>query len=172
MKRLILTLAVLAAPGLAVGQTATTAPDPDTTVSSEWAVTTPTGELTETGAALYRSDDASTAAAEATLREVIAAAQDGEFVHPDMSESVAAQMAAQQATLVPLVQGFGAIREVQYAGLENYAEHFLVAFDNALTEWVIGFNDDGKIGILRFRPAPAEAVQALAAPAAEQPLVQ
>jgi len=31
-----------------------------------------------------------------------------------------------------------------------------VLFTNAETEWMIGFNDDGRIGVLLFRPAPTE----------------
>lgn len=168
MKRLILTLAVLAAPGLAFAQTATTASDPDKPVASEWAVTTPTGEpIAGAASALWLDEDQRVAAAEETLREVIASAQAGEFDHPDMSAGTRASFEPQNATLVPIVQGFGAMGEIHHIGLENGAERFHVAFENAQTEWVIGFNDDGKIGILLFKPAETEDVAAAPEPAAE-----
>ncbi|QBX36942.1 hypothetical protein E4M02_04105 [Brevundimonas sp. S30B] len=96
------------------------------------------------------------ARAERTLREVIAAAQSGEFDYSVFSDSLAVQIRAQSAQVTPLVQGFGALRSVTYAGEQQGADLFEVVFANAETQWIIGFDEDDKVGALLFRPKPEE----------------
>lgn len=94
------------------------------------------------------------ARAERTLREIIAAAQAGQFDYSIFSDSLAAQIRPQAAQVTPLIQGFGALRSVTYAGEQQGADLFEVVFANAETQWVIGFDEDDKVGALLFRPKP------------------
>lgn len=95
------------------------------------------------------------ARAERTLREIIAAAQTGEFDYSVFSDNLATQIRGQAAQVTPLVQGFGELRSVTHAGEQQGAALFEVVFANAETQWVIGFDEDDKIGVLLFRPKPA-----------------
>jgi anthranilate synthase component 2 len=53
----------------------------------------------------------------------------------------------------PLIVGFGPVLAVDFVGNQNGADLFAVIFANAATEWVIGFNEAGKVAALLFRPA-------------------
>ena len=161
----LILLATLAAPGVALAQTAETTV-PDTEPSPEWTVT-PADPAPDV-AAVWLDPDQRIEAVEETLREIIASAQAGDFTHPDMSENLAKSIEGQKATLLPVVQGFGALQSVEHQGLENGAERFRVDFETAETEWIIGFNDDGKIGLLLFRPATPPVPEAPSAPEAPE----
>lgn len=94
------------------------------------------------------------AAAETALEAVIAAAQSGTMNYDDMTDSLAEQVRAQEATVTPILQGFGALQAVEHRGQENGAELFLVTFAEEVTQWIVGLDPEGKIAILLFRPAP------------------
>jgi hypothetical protein len=92
--------------------------------------------------------------AEAVLRAQIAAMQAGAPDYNAMTPGLADAVREQEAAVTPLIQGFGALRGIAYAGSENGADLFAVMFEKAATQWVIGLNADGKIGAMLFRPAP------------------
>ena len=97
------------------------------------------------------------AAAEAALKASIAAGQSGTLNYDDMTDDLATQVRPRAATLTPIIQGFGALKSVEHQGRQNGAERFLVTFANAVTQWNISLNAEGKITVLLFRPAPAPA---------------
>lgn len=92
-------------------------------------------------------------AAESTLRTLIAGVQAGALDYSLMSDDLAARVRTQEAAITPLLQGFGAVVAVDFVGSQNGADLFGVTFANEATEWVIGFNDAGKVAALLFRPA-------------------
>lgn len=102
---------------------------------------------------------------EETLRTVIASLQAGTPDYSVMTTDLATQMRAREATILPLIQGFGTIQSFDFAGSRNEADVFVVNFASAQTEWFIGMDDDGKVAALLFRPAQ-EAAAATPAPAA------
>ena len=87
------------------------------------------------------------------LRDVIAAGQAGTIDYSKMTDGLAAQMRAQEAQAVPLLQSFGAVQAVDFVRSEDDIDYFAVTFANAATLWGIGLTDDGKISALLFRPA-------------------
>ena len=99
------------------------------------------------------SDPAKVAAAEAMLRNTIAAMQAGTPNYGDMSDDLAAKVREQSAAITPLIQSFGKMQSLAHVGAENGAELFLVGFDNQITQWIIAQNDEGEIVALLFRPA-------------------
>jgi hypothetical protein len=103
------------------------------------------------------------AASEETLRTIIAGAQAGAIDYSLMTDDLASKVREQEATVMPLIQGFGAVQAVDFIGPQDGADLFVVAFAKAETQWVIGFNEAGKVAALLFRPAPEPG----AAPAAQ-----
>ena len=93
------------------------------------------------------------ARSEEVLRAVIAAAQGTGFDYADFTTGLGTQIRQQEAQVIPLIKGFGAIKTVQYVRQEGEAQMFKVTFDNQVTEWMIGFDADDKIAALLFRPA-------------------
>jgi hypothetical protein len=93
------------------------------------------------------------AAHETTLLATIAAAQAGTIDYDTMTPEMAAPVRAQEATVVPLLQGLGTVQTVEHKGEVQGAQHFLVVFENAATDWFISLNAEGKIDGLVFRPA-------------------
>lgn len=91
--------------------------------------------------------------AEAVLRDIIAGAQAGSIDYALMSDDLAARVREQEATIQPLIVGFGPVQAVDFVGSQNGADLFAVIFANAATEWVIGFNEADKVAALLFRPA-------------------
>ena len=106
-----------------------------------------------------------TAASEETLRTVIASLQAGTPDYSLMTADLATQMRTREATIVPLIKGFGVIQSFDFAGSRNEADVFVVNFAAAETEWFIGMDDDGKVAALLFRPAQEAAPAPTAAPA-------
>jgi hypothetical protein len=92
--------------------------------------------------------------AEGALRAVIADLAGGRFDPELFTEELGSQIRSQLPTLRPVVQGFGAIGPIDAQGVANGTNQFLVTFENAVTQWVIGLNEDGRISALLFRPAP------------------
>lgn len=93
------------------------------------------------------------ARSEEALRAVIAAAQGTGFDYADFTTGLGTQIRQQEAQVIPLIKGFGAIKTVQYVRQEGEAQMFKVTFDNQVTEWMIGFDAEDKIAALLFRPA-------------------
>lgn len=92
--------------------------------------------------------------AEETLRAIIASAQAGAMDYSTMTDNLAGQVRQQEAQVLPLIRGFGALQAVDFVGSQDGADLFAVVFANAATQWIIGFDDDGKVAALLFRPAP------------------
>ena len=100
------------------------------------------------------SAEASVAAAhEAALTSMIAAAQAGAIDYDTMTAEMAEPVRAQEAAVLPMLQGFGAVQTVEHKGEVQGSQHFLVVFENAATDWFISLDGDGKIDGLVFRPA-------------------
>ena len=91
--------------------------------------------------------------AEAVLRDIIAGAQAGTIDYAVMTEDLAGKVREQEASIQPLIVGFGPVQAVDFVGSQNGADLFAVVFANAATEWVIGFNEADKVAALLFRPA-------------------
>ncbi|HEY0599500.1 hypothetical protein [Brevundimonas sp.] len=92
-------------------------------------------------------------ASEETVRAIIAAAQAGALDYSEMTDELAARVREQEATVVPIIQGFGAVVSVDFVGSQNGIDVFNVVFANAATQWLIGHNDAGEVSALLFRPA-------------------
>ncbi len=93
------------------------------------------------------------AKAEAALRGVIVAVQGPGPDYSVFTENLAAQIRQQAGQVTPLIKSFGALRTIEHVRPEGQAQLFRVTFDSQATEWIIGFDDDGKIAALLFRPA-------------------
>lgn len=93
------------------------------------------------------------ARSEEALRAVIAAAQGTGFDYSDFTTGLGTQIRQQEAQVIPLIKGFGAVKTVEYVKQEGEAQMFKVTFDNQVTEWMIGFDAEDKIAALLFRPA-------------------
>ena len=93
------------------------------------------------------------ATAEPTLRTLITSAQAGAMDYSVMTEDLASKVREQEAQVTPLIQGFGELQTIEFVGSQDGADLFAVNFAEAATQWVIGFNDDGKVAALLFRPA-------------------
>ena len=105
------------------------------------------------------------AASEETLRTIIASLQAGTPDYNLMTDDLATQMRGQAPTILPLMQGFGAIQSFDFVGSRSGADMFVVNFANAETEWIVGMEEDGKVAALLFRPAEGSQVPAGVAPA-------
>ena len=91
--------------------------------------------------------------AEDVLRDIIAGAQAGAIDYAVMTDDLAGKVREQEASIQPLIAGFGPVQAVDFVGSQNGADLFAVTFANAATQWVIGFNEAGKVAALLFRPA-------------------
>lgn len=96
---------------------------------------------------------ADVAKAEAALRGVITAIQGPGLDYSVFTDNLAGQIRQQSAQVTPLIKSFGALQAVEHQRPEGQAQLFRVTFENQATEWVIGFDDEGKIAALLFRPA-------------------
>ena len=142
-------LALLASPAAALAQTgpaAATLPNSFDRIAPPPAA--PATPVIAEAMADARSEDA--------LRDFIAGAAAGEIDTSNLSDDLITAISAQAGQVTPLIQSFGAIQAVTFVGKRDGADLFSVLFANADTQWMIGFNDDGKIGALLFRPAPAQ----------------
>ncbi|RZI99267.1 MAG: hypothetical protein EON90_12405 [Brevundimonas sp.] len=90
---------------------------------------------------------------EEVLREIIAGGQSGALPYALMTDDLAGKVRAQEATVVPILQGFGAIQALDFVGSREGADLFAVTFATAATQWIIGFDESGKVAALLFRPA-------------------
>ncbi|MDI1327920.1 MAG: hypothetical protein PSV23_14110 [Brevundimonas sp.] len=90
---------------------------------------------------------------EEVLREIIAGGQAGALPYALMTDDLAAKVREQEAAVLPILQGFGAIQALDFAGSQEGADLFAVTFATAATQWIIGFDESGKVDALLFRPA-------------------
>ncbi len=93
------------------------------------------------------------ARSEELLREIIGGAQAGTMPYALMTDDLAGKVREQEATVLPLLRGFGAVQAVDFAGSQSGADMFAVTFANASTQWIIGIDAGGKVAALLFRPA-------------------
>jgi hypothetical protein len=92
--------------------------------------------------------------AEPAIRAFIGGLQTGTVDWNVFTPNLAAQIQPGEAQAAEVIQGLGALESVEWFQGQNGADLFLVRFAEADTQWVIDFDDDGKIVALLFRPAP------------------
>lgn len=92
--------------------------------------------------------------AEPAIRAFIGGLQTGTVDWSAFTPGLAAQMQPAEAQAVEVIRSLGALESVEWFQHRDGADLFLVRFEEADTQWVIGFEDDGKIAALLFRPAP------------------
>lgn len=90
---------------------------------------------------------------EEVLREIIAGGQTGALPYALMTDDLAGKVRAQESTVLPILQGFGAVQALDFVGSREGADLFAVTFATAATQWIIGFDETGKVAALLFRPA-------------------
>lgn len=90
---------------------------------------------------------------EAALRDLIGDIQGTGLDYSVFTENLATQIREQSAQVTPLIKSFGDLRTVEHQRAEGQAQLYRATFDNQVTEWLIGFDEDGKIAALLFRPA-------------------
>lgn len=116
------------------------------------------GALPNPYAPAARTAPASTAAdprAEPALRAVIAGIVGGDLDYARFSDELAASIREQDPVIAPLLRDLGEVEDMRFLTKEQTGDIFLVRFAEVDTHWFIGFNPDGRIGALMFRPAPA-----------------
>jgi hypothetical protein len=96
------------------------------------------------------------AIAEAALRVVINQLRAGTIDPALYTPDLAARLQGRLATITPLLNGYGALLTIEAQGTREGAGQFLVTFDEATTQWLVGLDDHGLIAALLFRPAPPE----------------
>ena len=95
------------------------------------------------------------AAHEAVLRKVIGELQAGTPNYDQMIPQLADAVRAANAEIQPKLAGLGPIKTVEFAGSQQQALKFKVAFEKGETVWFIVITPEGKIGGLVFRDAVA-----------------
>ena len=154
MKPLLLAAAVLfvALPAAAQAQVAAGAvPNTFDNPTARAQAARPAPEAAEPAAPM--GSEPANAASEEILRTIIASAQAGTMDYALMTDSLAAKVREQEATVLPIIESFGQLVTVGFVGSQERNDLFSVTFANAATQWVIGINDDGKVAALLFRPA-------------------
>jgi len=106
------------------------------------------------------------AVAEATLKVVIEQVRAGTLDPTMYTPGLAARLQGQLATMQPLLNSFGELLTIEAQGTRDGTGQFLVTFEEAATQWVIGLDDQGLIAALLFRPAPPESSDPTPAPGA------
>lgn len=93
------------------------------------------------------------AKSEDVLREIIAGGQAGTLPYALMTDDLAGKIRQQETAVLPILQGLGAIQALDFIGSREGADLFAVTFATAATQWIIGFDESGKVAALLFRPA-------------------
>jgi propanediol dehydratase small subunit len=145
MKSLLIAAALVFAPVVAQAQVAAGAL-PNTFDRPATAAPVP-------AAALDTASAPENALSEQTLRTIIAGARAGTLDYALMTNDLAGKVREQEAAITPLLESFGALQTIEFVGRQDGADLFAVAFEKAATQWLIGFNEDGKVAALLFRPA-------------------
>ncbi|WP_054110160.1 hypothetical protein [Brevundimonas sp. AAP58] len=107
--------------------------------------------------------------AEGALRVIIADLAQGQLDTDLFTTDLANRLRPQLTTLQPVVRGFGELGMIEAQGLSNGANQFLVIFENAATQWIIGLDGEGRVAALLFRPAPAVSSEPEEAPTTAVP---
>lgn len=158
---ILIGVAVMALASTAMAQT-TPAPAQDPANKADVAAANLPGAFTGGSARPAAPPPAPTAPAavdprtEPALRAVIAAVQAGPLDPALFSESVAAQMPAQEPPLRAMLDGKGELVTIVHRGQRNGADIYQALFERGDTQWVIGVDDAGKVAVFLFRETPAQ----------------
>lgn len=147
MKTLTLALMLLAAPAVASAQVAAGA-----IPNSFERPARPAAAQPRPAAPVMTADEPANAKSEEALRAFIAGARGGTIDYAVMTPDLAAQVRAQSAAVGQVLKDLGDVQTVEWTGQVDGADRFEVAFENAGTEWLIGFTPEGKVAALLFRP--------------------
>jgi len=90
---------------------------------------------------------------EPAIRAFIGGLQTGTVDWNAFTPNMAEQMRPGESQAVELIRGLGALESVEWFQNRDGIDQYLVRFENADTEWRIGFADDDRISALLFRPA-------------------
>ncbi|KQY89884.1 hypothetical protein [Brevundimonas sp. Root1423] len=155
MKTLLIAAAFLLAPAAAQAQVAAaTVPNSfDRPASQAPRAATPAPAAPAAAAVPAMSTTPANARSEELLREIIAGGQAGALPYALMTDDLAGKVRAQEAGILPLLQGFGAIQALDFVGSRDGADLFAVTFATAATQWIVGIDESGKVAALLFRPA-------------------
>lgn len=93
------------------------------------------------------------ARAETALRAAIDNLRSGDVDYSAFSDDLAGKIREQAPTVSSLLAQFGNIKSMQHLAQPDGVDLFRVEFENQVTEWVIGFDNDDQIAALLFRPA-------------------
>lgn len=159
MKTLLLAAALLLVPAAASAQVAAgSVPNTfDRPAQGAPAQAAPAATPAAPAAAEPLSTTPANATSEETLRDFIAAVQTDKIDYSIFTEDLAGKLRGQAAQVTPLVKGFGAVQAVDFIGARDGVDLYAVTFATAETEWMIGFNEAGKVAALLFRPREAAA---------------
>lgn len=108
---------------------------------------------TTTAAQPELSQERANARSEDILRALIASMQAGTPDYSLMTENLATKMREQEATLTPLIRGFGTVQAVDFVGSREGVDLYAVTFATQATEWLIAVDENGKLAVALFRPA-------------------
>ncbi|MGZ9113240.1 MAG: hypothetical protein ACXW3K_01335 [Brevundimonas sp.] len=156
MKPLLIAAALLLVPAAAEAQVAAAAiPNSFDRAATQPRQATPVPAVTPAPAAAAPAMATTPAnpKSEEVLRQIIAGGQAGALPYALMTDDLAAKVREQEAAVLPILQGFGAIQALDFVGSQEGADLFAVTFATAATQWIIGFDDSGKVDALLFRPA-------------------
>lgn len=150
MKTLLLAAVLVAAPAAAHAQVAAGAvPNTFDDPAARTAAARQTPPPADTAAVAAEPADARS---EETLRAIISELQADALDYGRMTATLAAAVREQAAVVTPMIQGFGALVSVDFAGSQNDVDVFNVMFAEAATQWQIAMDDEGKVAGLLFRP--------------------
>lgn len=161
-----LTLPSVAAAQVAAGTMPNTFDRPATAAPASRPAPQP-AQAAAPAAAPAMSPTPANAASEETLRTIIASLQAGTPDYSLLTDDLATQMRTQAETIVPIMQGFGAIQALDFVGSRSGADLFVVNFAQAETEWIVGIDESGKVAALLFRPAEGSATPSTTPPSAQ-----
>lgn len=103
--------------------------------------------------------------AEDALVTVIGQLRQGQVEPALYTADLATRLRGQLPTLRPKLESYGEIVDVEAQGSRDGAGQFLVTFDGAATQWLIGIDGEGRIAALLFREAPPESSEPPTPPA-------
>ncbi|MGH6741205.1 MAG: alpha/beta hydrolase, partial [Bradyrhizobium sp.] len=89
---------------------------------------------------------------ERPLRAAIADLTLGDPNFSAMEPSLQRALAQQLQATTALLQKFGPVQKVEFAGTQDGADLYTVTFQNGATTWGIGVSPAGKVAVLFFRP--------------------
>ena len=102
---------------------------------------------------------------EPAIRAFIGGLQTGTVDWSVFTPNVVQQLQPNEPRMAEAVKGLGLLESVEFFQHRDGADLFLVRFAEVDTQWIVGFDDAGKIAALMFRPAPPIQAAPEAAPA-------